>query len=122
MGICKKILVIDDEHLIAWSIRRLFEKAGAEVKTAESVAEARQALEQSSFDLIIADDRLPDGSGEELLRGIRSARTGAVCVLMSGSPTIAERAEGAADGFIEKPFLLSELRAKVDACFSAREQ
>ncbi|MBC8329871.1 MAG: response regulator, partial [Planctomycetes bacterium] len=62
-----RILVVDDERMIRWSLRACFEEAGAVVDEAASLAEARRRLEEHWPSLLILDLKLPDGDGLDLL-------------------------------------------------------
>ena len=63
-----KILVVDDEEMLAWSIETELKALGAEVRTAGSLRVAISTFEQLMPELVICDIRLPDGSGMELLK------------------------------------------------------
>ena len=65
-----RILVLDDERMIRWSLRSCFEEAGAEVEEATNLAEAREQLKLQFPDLAVLDLKLPDGSGLEILKEI----------------------------------------------------
>ncbi|HWN41184.1 MAG TPA: response regulator, partial [Thermoanaerobaculia bacterium] len=63
-----RLLVVDDESSIVDFLSLLFEEEGYAVRTARSAAEARQALASGSFDLILCDVMMPDGSGLDILK------------------------------------------------------
>ena len=69
----KHILVIDDEQLVTESPRRLLKKQGYNVTIAESGRDAieKVKIKESGFDLIIADIRMPQMDGIEIIRKIR---------------------------------------------------
>lgn len=62
-----QILIVEDEGIIRSALRRLLERNGFQVAEAGTVAEARQQLAATHFDLIISDLRLPGESGTELI-------------------------------------------------------
>lgn len=66
----KKILVIDDEELIIKSLSKLLEKKGYEVFIAKKGQDALIMVEEESFDLIIADIRMPGMNGVETIKQI----------------------------------------------------
>jgi CheY-like chemotaxis protein len=66
----KKILVVDDEELIVRSLRKLLEKSGFTVFVAKNGRDAREMVEEESFDLIVADIRMPGINGVETVRSI----------------------------------------------------
>tara|TARA_Y100001968_G_C19001558_1_gene546169 strand:- start:210 stop:593 length:384 start_codon:yes stop_codon:yes gene_type:complete len=62
------VLIIEDEEVVAHSLKQLIEmRYAAEVSTAESISIARKTLKKESFDLLIVDYNLPDGTGYGLL-------------------------------------------------------
>lgn len=67
----KKILVIDDEDLVADSLKKLLKKSGYEVCTARSGAEAFEQVDKNDFHLIVSDIRMPDINGIEIVKAIR---------------------------------------------------
>ena len=69
----KHILVIDDEQLVTDSIRRLLKKQGYDVTIAQNGADALEKVKvkEAGFDLIIADIRMPEMDGIEIIKRIR---------------------------------------------------
>ncbi len=66
----KKILVIDDEELIIKSLEKLLEKNGFDVYVAKNGQDAIVMAEEESFDLIIADIRMPGINGVDTVKAI----------------------------------------------------
>ena len=67
-----KILVVDDEELICWSLKRAFEKhAGHSVCCVYTGNDGLQEIMENQYDVIITDLKLPDISGAELVRKIK---------------------------------------------------
>jgi len=67
-----KILVVDDEHLVRWSVCRLLEGEGFETVEASSGLEALEVLEKEEIGLLITDLMMPEMSGIELIRRARA--------------------------------------------------
>ena len=107
-----RVLVVDDERLIRGSLERALESSGHQAEAADSIAAAGAALGRTRFDLVIADLKLPDGSGLELVRRIaaESPETKVVVITAHGTVDVAVEAMklGAFD-FVNKPFELDEL-------------
>ncbi len=100
----KRVLVVDDEENIGRSLRLILEREGYTVSLASSVAEAR-ALPYRA-DAYLLDVKLPDGTGIELLRWLRTNDNEAPVVMISGHGTIADAVEATRAGafdFLEKP-------------------
>jgi DNA-binding NtrC family response regulator len=80
-----KILVIDDEELVCWSLRKSFERSGSiSVHCAYSAGEAMRYLESHQCDVIITDLRLPDAQGFDIVRMIQLATPDAKVIVISG--------------------------------------
>ena len=69
-----RILLVEDDFNTLRVLSRLLRLRGHEVTTADNVSSARQAFEGAQFDLLVSDIGLPDGTGIELMRHIRSVR------------------------------------------------
>ena len=69
----KNILLIDDEELVTVSLRKLLNRQGYDVVTANDVALALQKIKETDFDLIVSDVRIPGADGIEGIQKIRSA-------------------------------------------------
>ena len=67
-----KILVVEDHSDTSKLMARLLQGHGHEVRTADGVGTALAAAGEESFDLLISDIGLPDGTGIELMRQIQS--------------------------------------------------
>src|ERR1700729_1995724 len=100
----KRILVVDDEENIGRSLRLILEREGYAVTTCASVAEARaQSVRPDAY---LIDVRLPDGSGIDLVRWMKTNDVHAPMLMISGHGTIADAVEATRAGafdFLEKP-------------------
>lgn len=115
MGDIKKILIVDDEETLTFSLYQAFIKApyDCEVVTASSGEEALERFDDGKFDLVITDIAMPGIDGLELLSIIksRSPETRVIIITAYGTDEREERAyKIGADKYIEKPFDISELR------------
>ena len=76
---------MDHHENVLITIKRLLEEASYDTTAAQSGMKALQLLRQGAFDLVLLDDHLPDVSGEEIMREVRSAGAGTpVVVAQSG--------------------------------------
>jgi DNA-binding NtrC family response regulator len=107
-----QILLIDDERAIRRALREILEFENCQVHEAESGVQALQLLEQSSFDLIFSDIKMPHMDGIELLEQIKKKNLETPVVMISGHGNV-ETAVGAiklgAFDFIEKPLDLNRI-------------
>jgi DNA-binding NtrC family response regulator len=105
------VLIVDDEPNIRSSLEGALGREGYQVESAGDLAAARTRLGES-FDFVLLDVRLPDGSGVDLLAEIAQNAPDAVVVMMSGHATIEDAVRatrlGAFD-FLEKPLSLERL-------------
>ncbi|MBE0710989.1 MAG: sigma-54-dependent Fis family transcriptional regulator, partial [Candidatus Aminicenantes bacterium] len=102
----KKILIVDDEKLVLWSLSRKLPEWGYDVVEAANGVAAMKAFERESPDLVILDNNLPDTMGTELLPKLKKARPGVQIIMATAygsidSAVVAMRL-GAYD-FITKP-------------------
>jgi len=112
-----KVLVVDDEKLIRWSVQRLLVREGNEVDIASALDEAESMIESGDYDLVLCDYIMPDGYGSGLMGRIRQKGISAKVIMMSGNIPSETVEECEADGFIEKPFRLKELKAVIKEIF-----
>jgi DNA-binding NtrC family response regulator len=112
----ERILIVEDEKLIRWSIRERLKEEGYEVTEAVSGAEALAKIGAEDFDLIALDYRLPDMTGLDILERLHRDAPEVSVVVMTAYGTVenAVRAMqlGAFD-FLTKPVNLDELVAKI---------
>jgi DNA-binding response OmpR family regulator len=113
-----RILVVDDEKLVALMIRRALED-GHEVVVEHSAAAARALLATGRFDAVIADLHLPDGSAASIrdeLKRLHPALASRLLVLTGGATTAKEsdflREPGVR--WLHKPFRAAELLARLE--------
>jgi DNA-binding NtrC family response regulator len=108
----ERILVVEDEKLIRWSVKTRLEEEHYSVLEAENVAAATQLLEQHEVDLVLLDFRLPDATGLELLAQLHRDRPEICVVMMTAYGTVdnavAAMKLGAFD-YLTKPVNLDEL-------------
>lgn len=112
------ILLVDDEKSLLENLYNFLKDKGfKEVYTAKNLKESRFKLENYKIDLVVLDLMLPDGSGFDLLKEIRSTSNLAV-IILSALDGIDDRREGfenKADDYLVKPFFPDELLWRIDA-------
>ena len=111
-----KILVVDDEKLIRWSLKQNLEKENYEVFTASTGEEAMDLFNQELPDLILQDIKLPGMSGMEILEHVKRLREESLVIMMTAYGDIQTSVKamklGAYD-FVEKPFDFEKLKLTV---------
>jgi DNA-binding response OmpR family regulator len=113
----KTVLIVDDAPEIVRLVRDYLERAGFEVMTAASGADALREFTRRRPDLVVLDLTLPETDGLDVARAIR--RAGDVPIIMLTARTDeADRVAGlelGADDYVTKPFSARELVARVRA-------
>src|SRR5690606_18519289 len=118
----KHILLVEDDLTYSRIVKTFLEKNGFTVQTAVKVKEAQQIFSGSKFDLIIADFRLPDGTGMELLQWSKSnyPQTQVILITHYSDIRIAIKAmKLGAFEYITKPINPDELLATVKESLSS---
>jgi DNA-binding NtrC family response regulator len=107
-----KILVVDDEHLIRWSLEQNLKKQGYEVMTAGTGEDALRLLREETPDLMLLDIQLPGISGMEVLEKVKEMEEEIIVIMVTALGVLETAVKamriGAYD-YINKPFNLDEL-------------
>jgi len=117
-----RVLVVDDEPQIQRFLHVALTAAGYEVVTAETGAQALRQVATGAPDLVVLDLGLPDRDGKDVLREIRAFSHTPVIVL-SARDRESEKIEAldlGADDYVEKPFGIGELTARLRAALRHR--
>ena len=119
-----RILIVDDEPLIRWSLAETLTAAGYAVEEAGTAKETVQALASGSTpDVILLDFRMPDSKDLSLLQTIRRMQPDAGVIMMTafGTPEMVAEAERlGAHRVLGKPVDMSDLTMIVQQCQAAR--
>ncbi|HEX4680521.1 MAG TPA: response regulator transcription factor [Gaiellaceae bacterium] len=117
------VLFADDELTIREAVAYALRVEGVKVKTYDTGGGALDAARDKAFDLVILDVMLPDISGLEVCRRIRSS-SGVPVMLLTARDTEADLVlgfEAGADDYIKKPFSMTELVIRVRAILRRQE-
>ena len=96
----RRVLVVDDHHDTCTGMKRMLERRGYEITVAHSAEQAVEKVRTQDFDLLISDIGLPDRSGYELMREVRSSKA-LPGIALSGFGTEHDVNEARAAGFSE---------------------
>ncbi len=113
----RRILVVDDEEDMLETCRRILRLRGYEVETAARAADAISRLEAAPFDLVVADLKMPELTGLDLLERVRRLDPAILVILITGFPTVETAIEAIKKGaydYITKPFSPDQLTVAVD--------
>src|SRR5262245_16145625 len=116
-GVRATVLVVEDEAHLAAGLKLNLELDGYRVVLARSVREAgAQLLQSAPIDLILLDVMLPDGDGYSFCKQLRDNGQYMPVIMLTARSAAEERVRGldsGADDYMPKPFVLSELLARV---------
>ena len=111
-----KILIIEDEPSLREVMQRALEQERYIVETAATYAEADARIAAYSYDCILLDIMLPDGSGLRLLEHIKHLRRRDNVIIISARDSLDDKVDGlelGADDYLPKPFHTAELLARI---------
>ena len=114
----KKILLLEDDTLLAETLHELLESEGYDVTLVSSGNEAADRTYETAFDLYIFDINVPDINGLELLEGLRDADDKTPTIFISALVdlnSISKAFKIGADDYLKKPFFPEELLIRVNA-------
>ncbi|TDR56510.1 winged helix family two component transcriptional regulator [Halomonas ventosae] len=120
-----RLLIAEDDPMIARSLDNALSPLGNTVDIFSLASEARAALRNDRFDLILLDLGLPDGDGLELLAELRERSDKTPVLILTARDSIEDRVRGldlGADDYLAKPFSIAELEARVRALLRRSQQ
>lgn len=116
-----RILLAEDDKMIASGLKYALEAEGYEVSHAAGAAEAKRLAAENRYDLAMLDLQLPDGSGWDVQEALRPSGTAVLFLtVVDDEGTMVRSLESGADDYIVKPFRLRELLARVKSVLRRR--
>ena len=113
-----KILIVEDEVLLANSLKTLLEKKGFTVEVAYDGEAGKDYAETGVYDLLILDVMMPKLNGYDLARQVRAERCATPILMLTAKGELEDRIEGlnaGADYYLTQPFDTRELLACINA-------
>jgi DNA-binding NtrC family response regulator len=112
-----RVLIVEDEKLIRWSLRQKLSARGYQVTDVENGKAAFEAINAGVYDLILLDYKLPDTTGLDILRKVRESDGDVVVIMMTAYSSIESAVDaiklGAYD-YITKPFDMDHVLRTAD--------
>ena len=118
-----RILLVEDHGATAQVMQKLLSRSGHAVAAAGSVREALALADREPFDLVISDLGLPDGSGHDLMRELRTRRPAVRGIALSGYGMADDLRRSGEAGFaahVTKPTDLDRLQATIERVMSGK--
>ena len=118
------LLIVDDEASLRDFLTIVFEEEGWRVGAAGSLSEARAALQKEEPDLVLCDLMLPDGSGIDLLREVKTHNPSIAFIMITAHTSTKSAVEALKTGafdYIAKPFDIEELKIIVRKAVERKE-
>jgi len=112
----KRILIIDDEKAIRWSLGEALKNLGHDVEEAESGKKGIKMFQGDPADLVILDLKLPDVDGIKVLKQLKTEDEELPVIMMTAYgeiETAVEAIKGGAYDFLQKPFQLEKMKLAV---------
>lgn len=113
-----KILIIEDEKLLADSLKAILENKGFEVETAYDGVTGEEYATLGIYDLLILDVMMPGMNGLEVAKTVRNKKCSTPILMLTAKSSLEDRIEGlnaGADYYLTKPFDTRELLACINA-------
>jgi two-component system response regulator HydG len=111
-----RVLVVDDEGAIRYSVSKTLQRIGYQVDEAASGEEALEALGKQEYDVVLTDIRMPGLTGVELLKRIKEISPDAIVILMTGYASLGTAVESlrlGAHDYLIKPSSSQDIRQSV---------
>ncbi len=118
-----KILIVEDERILAQSIASHLGKEGFIVETVFNADDANEKVNLYTYDCVIVDINLPDGTGFDIVETLKKLKSPAGIIIISARDALEDRIKSleiGSDDYLTKPFHLSELNARVKALLRRR--
>lgn len=110
-----RILVVEDDRVIATGLEYSLQQEGYDVKNAYSYKEAKEQIDNVKFDLYLLDITLPDGNGYDLCKEIKKKKDTPVIFLtaLEDEVNVVMGLDFGADDYIIKPFRIREMMSRI---------
>lgn len=118
-----KILIVEDEEMLSENIALYLKQENYVCEIAQNFRTAMDKIGGFDYDCILLDITLPDGNGLNILRELKKEKKSNGVIIISAKNALDDKIEGlnlGADDYLDKPFHLSELSARITAVIRRR--
>ena len=118
-----KILIVEDEKQLLDSMMTFLKESGMNCEKATTLAEAIEKIDLYTYDAVVLDIGLPDGSGLKVINEMQTKQNQTGIVIVSAKNSLDDRLVGlnfGADDYITKPFYMPELVARIKSVVRRR--
>jgi len=119
------VLLVEDESSVARGLAMVMREEGYDVDVADTGQGALDKFMASEFDLLVADLRLPDMDGMDVIQRVREKRPKTNVVIITGYPSVSSAVQAVKMGvsdYLRKPFTEDEFKAAVRGALEEREK
>lgn len=119
------VLLVEDELTVAKGLKMVMDEEGYDVDLADTGLVALNKFRAKNFDLMVADLRLPDIDGMEVIEHVRESRPETKVVIITGYPSVSTAVKAVKIGvsdYLRKPFTDDEFIAAVDTAMKDRQK
>ncbi len=117
----RSVLIVDDDDTLRATLKKIFDKAGFQTRTARNAQEAVKFFAEQPWDLVLADLKLPRRDGLSLLDELRELRPDAKVVIMTAYGDRGTQQDALSRGafaYLDKPVSRGELLSLCDKAFA----
>jgi len=117
------ILIIEDDTAFCQMLQKFLSRKGHDVETSYTAPDAKAKFQESDFDVILTDLRLPDYDGIQLLTEIKEKNSNTQVILMTGYAEVGSAVKAMKNGaydYISKPFTPDEIVMVIDSALKAK--
>lgn len=119
------ILVMEDESSVAQGLQLVLTEEGYDVDVAVTGGSALKTLENDGIDLLLADLRLPDIDGMEVIRQVKEKKPETEVIVITGYSTVSSAVEAMKIGvhdYLAKPFTEDQIKTAVEAALAKSKE
>lgn len=113
-----RVLLVEDDLQLGKALQKVLKQSGFAPEWVRRCQEARAFLQVNDYAVVLLDIGLPDGSGLDLLNGLRKQGSKSPVLILTARDAIEDRVRGldaGADDYLPKPFAIPELISRIHA-------